>query len=314
MIRYLLRRILHAIPVVFGVALITFILFHLVGGDPVNMLMGKHASAADLDLVRAEYGLDRPLWQQFLHYLRQICTLDFDRSFRTKQSIGSLLRNGVFASLCLAVPPFLISSILAIVMGMLSAFYRNRFVDRALVMLSIVGLSVSSLAIILFGQYFLAYRLNWFEISGFESTFPEMIPYLLLPWIIWVLISIGADVRFFRTVFLEEMNKDYVRTAYAKGASTPRVLFIHVLRNGLLPIITRLVINIPFLLMGSLLLENFFGIPGLGNLTVNAFHYADWPVVKAVTFLSSLLYIAGHIASDFLYALADPRLRDSVGP
>ena len=308
MIRFVARRLIQSIPIVFGVALLTFLLFHVVGGDPVSMLLGKHASAAEIARLRHEYGFDLPLWEQFAQYLRQIATLDFGRSFRTRQTIQTMLADGVTASLCLAVPAFIVSSVLSILLGLASAFFRKTLVDRAIVALSVLGLSISALAIILFGQYILAFKLGWFEISGFEPTFPDMIGYLLLPWILWVLLTIGADVRFFRTVFLEELGRDYVRTAYAKGASKPRVLLIHVLRNAMLPIITRLVINIPFLFMGSLLLENFFGIPGLGNMTVTAFHYADWPVVKAMTFLGSLLYIAGNLLSDLLYAVADPRV------
>lgn len=305
---FVLRRLVQAVPIVLGVALVTFVLFHVVGGDPVSMLLGKHASAAEIERLRHEYGFDLPLPQQFARYLKQIATLDFERSFRTKQTIRTMLGDGVVASLWLAVPAFAAASLLSIVLGLCAAAFRRTFVDRAIVVLSVLGLSVSALAIILFGQYFLAYKLGWFEVSGFEPRFPDMIAYLVLPWIIWVLLTIGADVRFFRTVFLEELHRDYVRTAYAKGASKGRVLFVHVLRNALLPIITRLVINIPFLFMGSLLIENFFGIPGLGNLTVTAFHYADWPVVKAMTFLASLLYILGNLLSDVLYALADPRV------
>lgn len=309
MLTFLIRRFLQALSIVFGVALVTFVLFNLVGGDPVSMLLGKHASAGEIARLRHEYGFDLPLHRQFTRYLGQIATLDFERSFRTRQTIRTMLLDGMSASLWLAVPAFAISTVLSVCLGMFSAVFRGRFFDKATVTLSVLGLSISALAIILFGQYFLAYRFGWFEVSGFEPRFPDMIQYLMLPWLVWILITLGPDVRFFRTIFLEELGKDYVRTAYAKGARTPRVLFVHVLRNALIPIITRVVINIPFLLMGSLLIENFFGIPGLGNITVNAFHYADWPVVKAMTILGAVLYIIGNFLSDVLYALADPRVR-----
>ena len=141
-----------------------------------------------------------------------------------------------------------------------------------------------------------------------RPSFPERFHYLLLPWLIYIAVSVGVDTRFFRTVFLEELNKDYVRTANAKGASSARVLFVHVLRNALVPIITRVVIEIPFLFLGVMLLENFFGIPGLGNMLVDAINNADWPVIQAMVILGSLLYVAGNLLSDVLYAWADPRV------
>lgn len=312
MISFILRRTLQSFTIILGVAGITFILFHCVGGDPITALLGKHASVSEITRLRHEYGFDLPLHQQFFRFLQQIVTLNFDRSFRTKQAIFTMLSDGVVASLWVAVPAFMLSLFFSMVLGMISALMRSTWIDRLIVTLSVVGLSVSSLAIILFSQYFMAFKWGFFEISGYEPVFPDMIPYLLLPWTVWILITLGADVRFFRTVFLEELDKDYVRTAKAKGASLGRILFVHVLRNALIPIISRVVINIPFLLMGSLLIENFFGIPGLGNMTVNAFYYADWPVIKAITLLGSLLYIIGNTLSDILYALADPRISRSI--
>ncbi len=308
MTSYVVRRILYAIPILFGVSLVTFILFHVVGGDPVLTLLGKHASVDEMQELRHQYGFDRPMVLQFVRYLGQIVTFNFERSFQTKQTIGKMLADGATVSLWLAVPPFFISQFMSIVLAMLAAAFRGRMADRFIVIMSVLGMSVSVLAYILFGQFFLAFKLNWFPISGYESDFPDRITYLVLPWIIWIVISIGADVRFYRTIFLEELNQDYVRTAHAKGASPFRVLFVHVFRNALLPIITHVVIEIPFLFMGSLLLEAFFGIPGLGNLAVNAFNNADWPVVKAVTLLGAVLYILGNLISDLLYAKADPRV------
>ena len=303
---YFIRRCIQTIPIVFGVALITFTLFHFVGGDPVIQLLGPHATASEISRLRTEYGLNDSILIQFFRYLKEIITLDFGRSFQTHQTISAMIKGGALVSLSLTLPAFLISLLVSISFAMLSAFYRDSLLDRVLVVFSIAGMSISILAFILFGQYILAYKMNWFPISGYE---PGNIRYLLLPWTIWVIVSSGADVRFFRTVFLEELSKDYVRTAYYKGSSTLRVLMKHVLPNALLPIITRVVINIPFLFLGSLLLENFFSIPGLGSMTVDAFNNADWPVVKAMTVLGSLLYIVGNIVSDLLYAKVDPRVR-----
>ena len=317
MLSFIIRRLLYAIPIIIGVALITFFLFHVAGGDPAIQLLGKHATIEEIERIRHEYGLDQPLHKQFFQYLWQMLTLNFERSFQTKQTIGTMLSDGALVSLALTLPAFLMSALISITLAMLSALWRKSFLDRSIVVLSVIGMSISALAFILFGQYFIAfkmgdyfaqYNIEWLPISGFEFGFPDAMYYLALPWIIWITVGVGADVRFFRTVFLEELNQDYARTAFAKGASTMRVLFVHVLRNALLPIITRMVISIPFLFLGSLLLENFFGIPGLGNLTVNAFNNADWPVIKAVTFMGSALYIFGNLISDILYAVADPRV------
>jgi peptide/nickel transport system permease protein len=308
MIAYILRRLFGALPILFGVALVTFVIFHVAGGDPILQLAGKHATAEEVSLLRHEYGLDRSMPLQFLHFLKQIVTFDFERSFRTRQEIREMLADGAGVSLSLTLPAFVFSEVLAILIALMAAAFHRKWVDRTIVVASVLGMSVSILAYILFGQYLLAFAFHWFPISGYESGFPERIRYLILPWLILVVVSLGVNVRFFRAVFLEEMNRDYVRTARAKGASPSRTLLLHILRNAMIPILSRLVIEVPFLLMGSLLLENFFGIPGLGNLSVEAINNADWPVLKAVTILGAGLYVAADIVSDLLYAKADPRV------
>ncbi len=170
-------------------------------------------------------------------------------------------------------------------------------------------MSISSLAYILFGQWFFAYKLGWFEISGYESGFPNFIPYVLLPTFIWIILSIGPEVRFYRTVILDEIYQDYVRTARAKGLTEFTILFKHILKNAMIPIITSVVIEIPFLILGALLLENFFSIPGLGGMTLNAINSSDFPVIKAMTVLSSVGYVIFSLISDVLYTLVDPRIR-----
>ncbi|MFH1262170.1 MAG: ABC transporter permease [Pseudomonadota bacterium] len=309
MTAYILRRIVHAVPIILGVALVTFVIFHFAGGDPVLALAGKHATVQEVEALRHEYGFDRPLPIQFLRFVKQIVTLDFDRSFHTKQTIGTMLADGAGVSLSLTALPFLVTVFLSVLLALFSAAMHRRFLDRFLVVTCVFGMSVPFLAYILFGQYILAYHFNLFPISGYESLFPDRIRYLLLPWIIYVVVSVGYDTRFFRTVFLEELGKDYVRTATAKGASRARVLLVHVLPNALVPIITRVVIEIPFLFLGILLLENFFGIPGLGNLLYDALNNADWPVIQAMVVLGSVLYIVGNLVSDILYAWVDPRVR-----
>jgi peptide/nickel transport system permease protein len=308
MTQYLLRRLLQAIPIVIGVSIITFLIFNVVGGDPVYQMAGKSATKEEIAALRHELGIDKPLYAQYFHYLKQITTFDFGRSYATKQKISEMVLEGIGPSLSLAVPAFIFGSLVAIVIALLVAFYRGSWIDRLMVLFAVAGMSVSILVYIVAGQYYLAYLKGIFPISGWEPG-AAGIPFLILPGLIWVVVSFGSDVRYFRTVMLDEMNQDYVTTAYAKGLSRVPVLFKHVLKNAMIPIITRLVISIPFLYTGSLLLENFFGIPGLGCMSINAINSSDFPVIKAFTFIGSLLYVVGNIMTDVCYAIMDPRIR-----
>jgi peptide/nickel transport system permease protein len=308
MLAYIVRRTLYVIPVVIGVTLITFILFNIVGGNPVYQKLGKHGSEAEVKILTHEMGLDLPLPQQYLFYLQQCLTFDFGRSWSTNQKIGSMVSAGIGPSLSLAVPAFATSVLLSIVIALALAFFRNSFIDRALVVTSLAGISVSLLVYIIAFQYFFSYKLGMFPISGYESGWTERWQYLLLPGIIWIITSLGNDVLLYRTIMLDEIYQDYVRTARSKGLTEKIVLFKHVLKNALIPIITNVVLEIPFLYTGSLLLENFFGIPGLGGMTVQALANSDFPVIKAMTYVGSLLYVLFNLLSDLSYAFVDPRI------
>lgn len=320
MLGYIVRRVLYVIPVVLGVALVTFILFHVVGWNAAAVMLGRHASPEEIAALQKQLGLAGPRWlnweaaregpwyrlfdSQWFFYLRQIVTFDFGRSFATNQKISTLILEGILPSLSLTVPIFLIDLVLAIAIALVCAYRRNTWLDRGIVVLAVVGMSVSSLVYILVGQYFLAFRFGWFPIWGYEA-----VKYLVLPVLIGVVSGLGSGVRFYRTVMLDEMYQDYVRTAFAKGTSERRVLFVHVLKNAMIPILTSVVLSIPFLYTGSLLLENFFGIPGLGYLSVEAINSVDFPVIKAVVFVGSVLYVIASLITDICYALVDPRIK-----
>ena len=324
MLNYITRRILYAFPILFGIILITFILFNVVGGNPVYQMLGKHASKAQIQEFEHEYGFDKALFvdfralgggeiskafdSQFAFFLKQVVTFDFGRSYATKQKISTMIMDGIVPSLSLAVPSFFIGLFVALVIALICAYYRNTLIDRFTVIASVLGMSVSVLAYIIGGQYLLAYKMGLFPISGYQFGF-EGLKYLALPMVIWIVNGMGSDVRFFRTVILDEINQNYVRTAYAKGLSPKRVMFKHVLKNAMIPIITATVIVVPYLYTGSLLLENFFGIPGLGNMTINAISNSDFPIVKAMTFIGAVLYVIFNTLSDILYSLVDPRVR-----
>lgn len=309
MFTFLVRRIIGTIPIVFGVALVVFVLFNIVGGDPALMMVGKHATAQQIADIRREYGLDLPLPVQFLHYLRDIATFDFGRSYATRQKISDMIANGVGPSLSLTLPAFLLTTVVSVLLGLLVSYFRGKAVDRVAVILCVIGMSISVLAYILFGQYYLAYDLRWFPISGYDYSLTGRFEYLALPILLWLFLSMGSEVRFFRTAILEETSQDYVRTARAKGVSEPKVFLKHVLKNSMVPIVTNVVLEIPLLVLGSFLFENFFGIPGLGSITIDALHNSDLPVIKTMAFVISLLLIFGNIMTDLIYALVDPRVK-----
>lgn len=309
LLAHALRRILHGIPIILGVTLITFLLFHVFGGDPVAQFLGKNATPEDLAAYAKEYGFDRPLWAQYFEYLRQILFFDFGRSFVTHAPVTEMLLQGAGPSLSLTLPALLATTVLSVSAALLAAYFRGRPLDRALVVLMVLGMSTSFLVYIVVGQYLFAFQLPLFHIHGYQSGFAERWPYLALPILIIVIVGMGYDTRFYRSVMVEEMRKEYVTTALAKGLSRPRVLFVHVLRNAMVPVITRVMISVPFLITGSLLLESFFGIPGLGGTLLEAIDRADLPVIKAYTVMISVVFVLANVATDVLYAVFDPRVR-----
>lgn len=308
MLQYLLRRTFSTIPTLLGVALLIFLLFNMVGGDPAYQMVGRHANPERIAEIRREYGFDQPLHVQFVAYLKQIVTFDYGRSYANRQEISKMIKDGIGPSLTLALPAFFLTTILSIGTALLVAYYRGTWVDRVTVVLCVFGMSVSMLAYILFGQYILAYQLGLFPVSGFEFGWPERMSYVALPIIIWVVVSLGYEVRFFRTAIVEETTQDYVRTARAKGLSERVVFFKHVLKNSMVPIITNVVIEIPLLILGSFLLEGFFQIPGLGSMTIDALRNSDSPVIRAMATLQAVLFIGANLLTDLLYKAVDPRV------
>jgi len=307
--KYILRRLLYMIPVLLGVSLIIFVLFNLVAGDPTAVLLGKNATARQMADLREQLGLNKSLFAQYMDVVKSAFTFNFGYSWATKQEITYMIRQGAYPSLCLSIPAFVLSTVFSLIISLFVAYYRGKGIDLFIRFLCIAGMSISALAYILFFQWFFAFEMGWFEISGFEYGFPDFIPYIALPAIIWILLSLGPDVRFFRTVILDEIYQDYVRTARAKGLSEINILLKHVLRNAMIPIITYVVIQLPFLILGALLLESFFSIPGLGGMTLNALNSSDFPVIKAMAILSSVMYIVFGLISDILYTFADPRVK-----
>lgn len=308
MAAFVLKRILQAIPVLLGVAFITLVLFDVAGGDPCLTKLGKAPTEAQVQQCHEELGLDLPLLAQYTRFLGQVVTLDFGVSWTYDTPVREIFVRGIGPTLSLSVPAFLIGSFIAVVLALLVSFYRGGLLDRVVTAGAIAGISVSSLIYILVGQWLLADQWKLFPIWGYEYG-PGAVTFVALPVLIWVALSVGTDVRYFRTVALEEIGRDYVRTARAKGITEGRVLFKHVLKNCSVPIITRMTIIVPFLITGSFLMEIFFGIPGLGSTLYTAVTNSDLPVVKALTMLGATLYVIFNIVADVLYAALDPRIR-----
>lgn len=245
-----------------------------------------------------------PWNSQWTHYASQLLRMDFGWSHSANQPVVDILLQGILPTLCLAAPILAGEVALSLILALGCAYCRDKLFDRSVLVLSVFLMSVNYLVWIVAGQYWLGYRLDLFPVWGFESWH-----YLVLPVVVGILHGIGPNVRFYRTIMLEEMNRDYVRTARAKGVGTTGILFRHVLKNAMIPVITNVVLSLPFLYTGSLLLETFFGIPGLGYLSVNAINSSDVDVVRAVVLTGSFLYLAANLAADLCYAWVDPRVK-----
>ncbi len=323
MMAYIIRRALYAIPILIGVNLLTFVLFFVVNSpdDMARMHLGqKRVTDAAIQQWKHERGYDKPLvWNADAEGLDKLTdTIFFDKSVRlfafdfgqsdSGRNIGHDISQRMWPSLAIAVPSLLVGLAVNITFALLLAFFRGTYLDFWGVVLSVAMMSISALFYIIGGQVLLGKLLNLFPISGYAPG-PHAWRFLVLPVVIGVVAGIGASTRWYRTLFLEEINKDFVRTARAKGLSERAVLFGHVLRNALIPILTGVVVVIPTLFMGSLLLESFFGIPGLGSYTIDAINRQDFAIVRAMVFLGAVLYILGLLLTDISYTLVDPRVR-----
>jgi peptide/nickel transport system permease protein len=280
----------------------------------------KHVTPEAIQKWKAEHGYDKPLlYNTGAEGIDSVTeTIFFEKSVRLfvfdfgvaddGRDIGQDIKQRMWPSLAIALPTFLVGLLVNITLSMLLAFFRGTYIDMSGVVLGVILMSISTLFYIIGGQYLVSKLWHLVPISGYD-TGPEAIKFLILPVVIGIIGAIGSGTRWYRTIFLEEINKDYVRTARAKGLSELRVLFRHVLKNALVPILTGVVVVIPSLFMGSLLTESFFGIPGLGSYTIDAIYAQDFAIVKAMVFLGSVLYIVGLILTDISYTVVDPRIR-----
>ena len=318
MLKYVAKRLWETIPTTIGILLLTFVLFNVVGGSPAQVVLGKNATAEAVAAFNHKWGYDKPLIfgdcsdcsivrlfdSQFFNFVGGICRGDFGYSIENQEPVVDVLKRCVWPSLSLTVPILVGGVAIGLMLALCAAAMRGGWVDKTILVGSAVLMSVNYVVWVLAGQFFLSFKAGLFPVWGYQSAF-----YLVLPVLIGILSSLGTDVRFFRTAILDEVYKPYVLTARAKGLSSTVIMTRHVLRNALIPIVTYVSLSIPYLFTGSLLLESFFGIPGLGSVSINAIHSADMAVVRAIVVLGALLYQFVNLATDLLYAVIDPRVR-----
>ena len=323
MIAYIIRRLFYAIPILIGVNVLTFALFFVVNSpdDMARMHLGdKRVTEQAIEKWKASLGYDKPLFwngdeeglEQFtetIFYTKSVklFVFDFGQS-DSGRNIAHDIQQRMWPSLAIAIPTLLVGLLVNITFALTMVFFRATYIDTAGVVLCVVMLSISSLFYIIGGQFLAGKLLHLVPISGYDTDF-EAIKFLILPVTISIIYGIGQGSRWYRTIFLEEAGKEYVRTARAKGLSEKVVMGRHVLRNALIPILTGIVVLLPLLFMGSLILEAFFGIPGLGSYTIDAINNQDFAIVRSMVFLGSVLYIIGLLLTDISYTLVDPRVR-----
>ena len=323
MMAYIIRRILYGIPILIGVNVITFVLFFVVNSpdDMARMHLGmKRVTPEAIQKWKQEHGYDKPLLYNaaasgaaslsntvFFEKSIKLFTFEFGSS-DSGRDIGYDISQRMWPSLAIALPTLIVGLAISITFALLIVFFRATYIDYWGVVLCVVMMSISAMFYIIGGQYIVSKLLHLVPISGYDTGMGA-VKFLILPVIIGVIGGVGAGTRWYRSLFLEEINKDYVRTARSKGLSESKVLFQHVLKNAMIPILTGVVVILPTLFMGSLVTENFFGIPGLGSYTIEAISRQDFAIVRSMVFLGSVLYILGLILTDISYTLVDPRVR-----
>lgn len=311
MLRYVIRRLLYAIPVLLGVLMVTFLLFFVV--TPREQMARRNISAKNPTPAQIEdwlttHGYDKPLPELFRKHATELMLFRFGKSDTSGEPIWDKIKAGVGPSFLVATMVFSCGLIIDILLALFFAYFRGTYIDTSGTLIMVLLMSISYLVYLIAGQFLLAKVLKFFPLAGYQAGWMAF-KFAIMPMVVGVISGLGQQVRLYRTFLLDETGQDYVRTARAKGVPETRILFGHVLKNASIPILTSVVMAIPFLLLGSLLLESFFAIPGLGTMTVDAIHGQDFAVLRTMVFLGAVLYIIGSILTDISYALVDPRVR-----
>lgn len=298
------------IPTLAGVILFVFFLFKWFGGDPAEILGGLLATPEQIEAIRTQLGLNEPWYAQLWIFVKSIFTFNWGNSWATGEAVSNIFRTRLPATLTVMVPILILETVLGIVAAMAVAYVRGSLTDRSIMIITTVMLSISFLVYIIVGQWLFGFYLGWFPVQGWsDSTWTNLVTYTPLPVLLAVMVGIAPQTRLYRSFLLDELGQDYVRTARAKGLSEGRVLRRHVLRNALIPIITSAGSYLPYVFLGSLVFESFFGIPGLGAFVIEAITGQDFAIVRTMVFLGALLYIASNALIDIAYTWVDPRVR-----
>ena len=310
MLAYIIRRLWQMLPTLLGVVLLVFLLFNWVGGDPAYVLAGKISNPEQIDNIRRQLGVDQPYYIQLGIFLKQIVTADFGASWSTNEPVSHILATRLGPSLTVLVPLLFLETIVAIALALAVAYVRGSLTDRMVMIVCTVGLSVSILVYIIVFQYVFAYKFGWFPVQGWGNDFWEnLVKYASLPILILLVVSIAPNLRLYRTFVLDEINQDYVRTARAKGVGENRIMWVHVLRNASIPMITHVMAALPGLLIGAFLVERFFSIPGIGREVILAVERSDFPVIKALTVYVAIATMIVNLLADLMYKAVDPRVQ-----
>lgn len=312
MLAYSVKKLIAGIPLILGVTFISFVLMVYFGPDKTYELIGKNATAEQIAQVRTELGYDQPFMQRYATYLKDMVTLEFGYSDSTGERVSRLLGRTIPISLALTLPGFVLGNLLGILLALLAAHYRGRWPDKFIMTFAVIGMSVSFLIIIIMFQVLFSssYGLNMFPVRGWDVyNMADYLYFVTVPTLAIVFVSLGYNTRFYRAVIVEELGRDYIRTARAYGAGPATILLKRVLKNSLIPIITRIMFSVPLVVIsGSLLIESYFGIPGVGKVTYDAITTGDQPVLKAVVGATAALFVVVLIVTDMLYRLVDPRV------
>jgi peptide/nickel transport system permease protein len=310
MFAYILRRLWQMLPTMAGVVVLVFVLFNWVGGDPAYILAGKMSNAEAIANIRKQLGVDQPYYVQLWIFVKQIVTFDFGNAWSTGEAVSHIITTRLGPSLTVLIPLTILETFFGIALALAIAFVRGSLTDRAVMIACTVGMSISILVYIIVFQYGFAYKLGLFPVQGWGEHFSEnLLRYSTLPILIGLAVSIAPTLRLYRSFVLDEANQDYVRTARAKGLGERRIMWVHVLRNASIPIITHVMSNLPALLIGAFLLERFFGIPGIGREVILAVERSDFPVIKAITVYVAAATMIFNLLTDLMYQAVDPRVQ-----
>ena len=309
MAAYILRRLWQMVPTILGVVLLVFFLFKYFGGDPAEILGGLNATPEQIAAIRQQLGLDQPVWVQLGIYLKSIVTFDWGKSWATNEAVSNLFASRLPATLTVMLPILVLDVLLALPIAMWVAYRRGSLADRSLMVITTVALSISFLVYIIVGQYLFGFQLGWFPVQGWSDNFwTNLITYVPLPVLLAVMVGLAPQTRLYRSFFLDELGHDYVRTARAKGLTENTVMFKHVLRNAMIPILTNVGLSLPGVFVGSFLIEVFFSIPGLGREILLAVNRSDYPVIQAIAVYLAVLTMVINLIVDVMFKLVDPRV------